>query len=366
MPALSYRQAGLVLKAGGAGASGQQIRDLQRDLRRMGYLKSGIDGAFGSGTTRAVMALQFDLLNNNGSSTQGDGDAPVRLVDFSGGRVTGVTGEADQGLVECISDILDDASVPALPSTAKPAEENRKIVAQIRALPPAQAPTPFLMAILMQESGLKHFNEPRGGDEDTFIVVGLDTKDPAAKHIVTSRGYGAGQYTLFHHPPRADEVNDFMLDVGKNVQKASRELREKFDHFVNGPTPARRADDRQAEFGNGALRPCKFDAGDPRFMKDCGQCVRDAGLEDIRIGVTPLFAGSGQTYQKTDLYQIASYEDVPVRKGLGCDWPYAVRRYNGSGMNSYHYQAKVLLNLAEVAEAGAAAGAGDAGVGAGG
>jgi peptidoglycan hydrolase-like protein with peptidoglycan-binding domain len=357
MPDLSYRQAGLVLKAGGGGASKQQIQDLQHDLRQLGYLRSGIDGVFGSGTTTAVMALQFDLINNNGNSSQADGNAPVRLVDFNQGRVAAPTGEADQGLVECISDILDDASVPALPSTADPVAENRKIVEQIRALPPAQTPTPFLMAILMQESGLKHFNEPRAGDEDTFIVVGLDTKDPAARHIVTSRGYGAGQYTLFHHPPRADEVSDFMLDVGKNLQKASRELRDKFDHFVNGPTSATRADDRQTEFGNGPLRLCKFDAGDPRFMKDCAQCVRGAGLQNIQQGVTPLFAGSDQTYQPVGPYKTASYEGVPVRAGLGCDWPYAVRRYNGSGMMSYNYQAIVLRNLVKVAEAAAGAAA---------
>jgi hypothetical protein len=36
---------------------------------------------------------------------------------------------------------------------------------------------------------------------------------------------------------------------------------------------------------------------------------------------------------------------VPDRAKLGCDWPYAVRRYNGSGVNSYHYQYQVLQRL---------------------
>ena len=40
-----------------------------------------------------------------------------------------------------------------------------------------------------------------------------------------------------------------------------------------------------------------------------------------------------------------SYTAVPIRKNIGCDWPYAVRRYNGAGMNSYHYQVKVLKNV---------------------
>jgi hypothetical protein len=36
---------------------------------------------------------------------------------------------------------------------------------------------------------------------------------------------------------------------------------------------------------------------------------------------------------------------VPERATLGCDWPYAVRRYNGSGVDSYRYQYQVLGRL---------------------
>ena len=50
MPPLSYQQAGLVLKRPGTGASDAQIRDLQRHQRARGYLRQGIDGAFGSST----------------------------------------------------------------------------------------------------------------------------------------------------------------------------------------------------------------------------------------------------------------------------------------------------------------------------
>src|SRR3954466_4776635 len=119
MPQLSYRQTGLVLKIGAGMATAAQVRDLQRDLRRLGYLKSGIDGNFGSGTARAVRALQNDLLTNDGKSRAGDGAAPVRMIDFNRG-VTAVTGEADQALVESISAVLDNPSVPALPSSADP------------------------------------------------------------------------------------------------------------------------------------------------------------------------------------------------------------------------------------------------------
>jgi hypothetical protein len=347
VPNLSYRQTGLVLKAGGTAATTEQIKDLQKDLRRLGYLKSGIDGAFGSGTSRAVKALQHDLLHQDGKSRGGDGDAPVRFIDFNRG-VTLETGEADQALVESISAILDDASVAMLPSVADPVAENEKILVQLRDNPPANVPLQFLLAILAQESGLKHFHEPQGKDVDTFITIGLDT-GTGQDFVITSRGYGAGQFTLFHHPPTAAEVNDFMLDVGKNVQRASRELREKFDGFISGPTPGTRADDRIAEHGSGPLRMCKFASGDPRFLRDCDNCLAEVGVQNLVKDITPLFPGSPSTYQPTALRNLfTEYKDVPIRASFECDWPYAVRRYNGSGMDSFHYQAQVLLNLKAV------------------
>jgi hypothetical protein len=44
MPVLTYRRPGLTIRRGGSEASDQQIRDLQRDLRQLGYLRKGIDG----------------------------------------------------------------------------------------------------------------------------------------------------------------------------------------------------------------------------------------------------------------------------------------------------------------------------------
>jgi hypothetical protein len=61
-------------------------------------------------------------------------------------------------------------------------------------------------------------------------------------------------------------------------------------------------------------------------------------------GVTPFYVGAGLTYQKTQ-YHVGSYTRVPVCSAIPCDWPYAVRRYNGSGVNSYDYQAEVLQKV---------------------
>jgi peptidoglycan hydrolase-like protein with peptidoglycan-binding domain len=343
---LSYRQSGLVLQQGSV-ASVQQIRDLQHDLRRLGYLKRGIDGVFGGQTKLAVQGLQHDLMHNGGSG--GDGSAPVKLVDFNRNRVTSLIGAVDQDLVACISDLLDDGQVPRLPSAQDPRQENKKIVAQIAALSSTTIPIPFLMAILKQESNLQHFNEPGAGDEDTYITIGLDRNVASAPHVITSRGYGAGQYTLFHHPPHQTEVQDFMLDVGRNVQKAVVELTDKFEHFVNGPSSGTRADERIAQFGSGPLRRCKFQASDPRFLRDCKQCLLDAGASDITADVTPVYSGSALVFSSTPLYDMTRdavvYQSVPIRKNIGCDWPYAARRYNGSGLGSYHYQTRILHHL---------------------
>jgi len=339
MPTLSYRQPGLVIAVDSPG-SHPQVCDLQRDLRALGYLRRGIDGAFGSGTERAVKALQHDLLNNAGKGS--DGSAPVRVLDYNRGRVSAVTGRVDQSLVECISDILDDANFPRLPFSKDPAGDNRKIAVQIAALPSTRVPTPYLVAILKQESGLLHYVVPHGTDEDDFVVVGTDTNsgDP---DVITSRGYGAGQFTLFHHPPRPEEVAGPILDPGHNVDRAASLLRDKFDGFVAGPTST--ADDRIAEIGRGPLRLCKYEPSDPRYMTDCRACAAAAGSRSIRPGL-PVFPGSGTPWAPTQYYASASYDGVPVREKIGCDWPYAVRRYNGGGINSYHYQVKVLKNLA--------------------
>jgi peptidoglycan hydrolase-like protein with peptidoglycan-binding domain len=337
--ALSYQQPGLTLARG---ISSTYVRDLQRDLRSLGYLRRGIDGSFGPGTESAVKALQHDLLFNHGEGS--DGLAPVAVTWYNRGRVGGVTGVVDQSLVACIADMLADPAYPKLPSAVDPRAENQKIAIQIAALPPTSAPTPFLVAVLKRESNLQHFAVPTTTvDADSFVVVGTDTNNTATPYAITSRGYGAGQFTLFHHPPRPEEVEQVILDPGKNVEAAAREMRVKMDNFVAGPVS--KADDRIAEHGPGPVRLCKYAPGDARYMTDCKACIRAAGTRDIAPGL-PVFTGSTLKWSTTQYYPTATYLAVPKRENVGCDWPYAIRRYNGSGINSYHYQALVLKNVA--------------------
>ncbi len=340
----SYQQHRLVLKKGPNQGKKSLVKDMQRDLRALGYLRKGIDGKFGGGTERALKALQYDLLNHHGSSTRHDGTAPISIGDFNHGRVTDINGECDNQMAGCIGDLLACLDFPKVPSVDDPRQENQQITQKMAAMKSNKVPVPFLMAILKQESNLQHYNVPSRNDEDTFVVVGLDT-NASEKHIITSRGYGAGQYTLFHHPVTHKEHQDYIVDWKKNLSHAIKELRFKFDHFVNGDTGSTQADDRQVEFGSESLRLCKYSADDPRYLRDCHQCAVDVGSRDIEDGVTKLHRGTTHVFKPTQYYRSANYSGVPIRKNFECDWPYAIRRYNGSGINSYHYQARILKNL---------------------
>ncbi|RPI28856.1 MAG: peptidoglycan-binding protein [Acidobacteria bacterium] len=342
-PSLLYAKAGLLLTRGRRGSL--EVEELQKDLRRLAYLRTGIDGDFGKSTEQAVRALQHDLLRNEGKGS--DGNAPVRVIDYNRSRVVDVDGVVTAGLAGCIRDMLEDENFPKVPSSPNPKEENRKALGTLAHLADLEVPIQFLLAILRQESGLKHFCEPTRRNHDSFVVVGLDT-NASEKHVVTSRGYGIGQFTIFHHPPTGDEVEDFVVDSRKNVTKAEAELKDKFALFVNGSTSGTRADDRFAEAGGGPLRVCKHSPSDPRFLHDCRNCLLQAGSQTIRAGQTPFYRGSAHTYQPTRYHPAEVYEDVPLRQNIPCDWPYAVRRYNGSGVNSYHYQAKVLLAARDI------------------
>ena len=338
--ALIYHRPGLVLRRDSRSAD-PLVTALQQDLRRLGYLRSGIDGQFGEGSERAVRSLQYDLLN--AAPHGSDGDAPVSLKAYNRGRVVSVTGVCDQGLVACIEDMLADHRLPTLPRSDDPAAANRTAFAAVQTIVGLRVPRPFLLAILLQESGGQHFRTPSAGNADDFIVVGLDRNDTGHPDRITSRGYGIGQYTLFHHPPRAAEVTQLMLDPVRNVERAVSELNEKFENFVNGPTPGRQADERLVEIGRGPLRRCRFEPTDARFMLDCARCAAESRVNIYTT--TRLHAGTTETLQPTSYHPETSYRSIPDRATLGCDWPYAVRRYNGSGINSYHYQFQVLQRL---------------------
>jgi peptidoglycan hydrolase-like protein with peptidoglycan-binding domain len=343
MGALSYAVPGLVLSESPAFSA--QVQALQRDMRSLGYGAGPIDGIFGPGTAANVRALQYDLMNNTGASSSNDGQAPVAIRNYNDGSVSALTGSVAQGLVACIAAMLADPAYPKLPFSANPAADNAAALAAVSALPANQVPIPFLLAILNQESNSRHYQVPEGANIDAYVTVGLDRNNTAQPSAITSRGYGIGQYTLFHHPPTAAEVAGFIVNPVQNVSQALAELLGKFQNYILGATPDTQADDRIAEVAaNTPLRICQYAAGDPRYLTGCAACLGAAGTVNIQAGVTPVYAGAPLTYAQTQ-YHEGSYQNVPVRANIPCDWAYAVRRYNGSGVNSYDYQAEVLLRI---------------------
>ncbi len=342
-----YQQDGLTISQSNSGDPAV-VRALQRDLRALGYLRSGIDGRFGPGTAGSVRSLQYDLMNNTGASRSNDGRAPVAIASYNRGgpgggpAVTALTGEVNQALAVCLDRLVGDDAVVALPHADDAAAQNAAALRAIRDTASTVAPALFIAAMVVQESGGRHYCVPSANDEDSFVVVGLDRGDRDAPDHITSRGYGIGQYTIFHHPPRAEEVTDFILDPLRNVERAFAELREKFDRYVVGPDD--RADDRTAEHPLLKLRMCKYAPADARYLRDCRACAASVRRLEIRRG-TPAYQGASFGYQPDQYYPSAVYHGVPDRAGFECDWPYAVRRYNGSGNDSFHYQTRVLLNL---------------------
>ena len=164
-------------------------------------------------------------------------------------------------------------------------------MAQIGRLVGLPVPRPFLLAIFLQESGGLHFRVPSGDNADNFIVVGLDHGDHGRPDRITSRGYGIGQFTLFHHPPTATEVATVMVDPVKNVQRAVKELRSKYELFVAGSTSGQQADDRIREIGDRRRSgPAASRPDDRRYMTDCARCAAEH-LVDIRAGA-PVYRGA--------------------------------------------------------------------------
>lgn len=326
------------------GCVGDDVLNLQRILRQLGYLRRGIDGVFGASTELAVRGLKYDLQHNTGSGS--DGTAPVSIKSYNRGRVVGVNGLADAGLTACMNDMLRDPQFLKLPNSRQPREDNLKLRLNAKKSTQGLVPDRFLLAALEQETDLMHFAEPRAKDIDTYVIIGLDRDArPGQEHVIKSRGYGIGQHTLFHHPPTADEYKSLISDPARNLARSSTLLRAKFDKFVVGPTDL--ADDRIAEIGRGPLRLCKYSPADPRYMSDCRNCALAAGTRNIRVGMN-VYPNSMVRWQSNEIYKTMNYHSVPRREHFPCDWPYAVRRYNGGGLSSYHYQAIVLCNLVQL------------------
>lgn len=311
------------------------IRALREDLRALGYLHSGITTNWGDSLDDAVQALRLDLTHAKAPAAVKAYNADGKVLALPPAGVAAV----EPAFADMIAKMVADPALVKLPRSADPAAANKAALDKVKAIKSGIAPTPFMLAMFRQESASKHFYIPTASNGDDYVVTGLDRNDKTAPKRITSRGYGLGQYTIFHHPPTKTERDSFILDPKQNVSTAYAELREKMDKFVVGE-----ADDRMAEFPLSLLRMCKYDKTDARYLNDCRACAADAPKRTINTG-DPVYPGSSIKFGPSQYYADASYSNVPDRRKLGCDWPYAARRYNGSGINSFHYQFRILKNL---------------------
>lgn len=329
-------QAGDRDEQAGGDVPDNHVAGLQTALKRLGYMGNNymrqVDGQFGRGgsTERAVKAIQYDLIEGR-----------LRGKDWNQGRIKEVNGVVDEQLAVIIKEMLDASSEEffKVPFHPDPGRANRKaaklLTEQEERIIAQGVPPTYLRAILKQETGMSHY------DLDGFVYVGCDETRP--RYVYKSRGWGMGQYTVTHHPPTPEEAAGFINDVVNNLGRAIQELREKFDRFVLSSSSKMMADERMGLLppntgyirgkgrGSSPLVECKYSRRDAQYMRDCLNCVRKAGRKD-------------EFYNQAK-YHKESHQNVPVWSDIPCDWPVAVRRYNGSGPDSYAYRAEILWHI---------------------
>ncbi|MFH1562211.1 MAG: peptidoglycan-binding protein [Nitrospirota bacterium] len=306
------------------GDSGEHVYRLQTALKRLGFLGHNdikqVNGNFGKGgyTERAIRALQYDLINKR-----------IRGKDWNQGRIKEVNGIVDQNLALIIKTMLgaSDEEFFKVPYTKDRNEANKKAIQlldeQENKIISQSVPPTFIKAILKQETGMAHY------DVDGFVYIGCDEVSPL--YVYKSRGWGMGQYTITHHPPTLKEADEFINNPVNNVDKAVKELREKFDRYIVSNSLKQCADERIKIRGKSSLIECKYKKDSPMYIKDCMNCVKNAKREDEYYGELK--------------WHKSTHKNVPVWSDIPCDWPVAIRRYNGSGPNSYAYRAEVLWQI---------------------
>lgn len=292
-------------------------KSVQDALKRLGYYTGRVDGQFGPQSKRALRALQLDLTAS-----------PRRWNDLTA-PVDNTSGQLTVAMAAALDEMLQSPFFTQISPVSDPAAANAQALAALDAQAAGQVPAPFLRAVLSRESGLEQFRA------DGFVVLGLDRNDPTEPDRITSRGYGIGQTTTTDHPLSTDQYRNWVADPLVGLAEAVAHLVTKFEDEVLS------ADDRKIEQPLLPLRPCRYASSDPRYMADCATCLAKARHVTVRQGM-PVYSGASITLEPTQYYATANYGSVPDRASIGCDWPYAIRRYNGGGVNSFHYQILIL------------------------
>lgn len=315
------------------------VADLRYDLASLGYYTGSFAGGWTESLDAAIRSVRYDLTDPDSAlSARYNGAGSVVRTPSSGGS------RLEPQLARCLDAMIGDPGFAKLPVSASPTAANRRALALAESAGDGIAPMRFLMAIFQHETGARHFREDDAGAPG-FMTLCLDRNDGAAPDHITSRGYGLGQHTLFRQPPIQADIDSQILDPVANAKSAAYLLRDRFDYGLVSANPALRANDRFSEWPISPLRLCKYASADPRYLSDCKACAAKAGTVDVTPG-HPVYPGASLAWADTPAQSCDALQAAPDRTGFQCDWPYAVRRYNGGGIESYHYQLRVLLNLA--------------------
>ncbi len=274
----------------------------------------------------AVKSVKHDLVNT-----------PFLESNFNNGKISSVDDRIDLAFVSILEDMRNDSRVGVVYRVGGFDRENSLIRGSLDSFNTEYFPVPLSKAILYEETGLKWYRK------DGYPTVGLDYNDKKISHRITSRGLFLSQRTFFSYPIQQSELDGFnSLDT--DMRFFSSHLRSKYNNFVVSNKVASRDDLRHFSFGGSKLRGCKYDSSDARYMKDCKNCVFSLNKRTYVEG-DRLAKGSGWKFRKTKYHRRDVYKSMPDFKEFPCDYLFAIRRYNGGGINSFHYLMQVLEHL---------------------
>jgi len=282
-----------------------------------------VQDRFNSKLSSAVKSLKWELINNRSLSRFGNYSA--------------VNDTVTNALVVTMESMVQDPEIGVVYGTKDYEGANSKVELRIKGFSSEEFPQPLMGAILYEETGLRWFRP------DGYPTIGLDFNDKSNPERITSRGFFVSQRTLFKYPVDQSRI-DSMDSLDEDLNFFSRHLENKYKKYIVSSKPSVRDDLRLESFSKSELRGCKYSPDDSKYMIDCKNCVEGLKRRDYPLGVR-LAKGSSWKLRKTRYHKRDGYKNMPDFKEFPCDYLFAIRRYNGGGINSFHYLMQVLEHL---------------------
>lgn len=273
---------------------------------------------------RGIKSLQFELLYN----------PELSKINYTGK----LDGERTHVLREALKKMWDCSDIPRITKVDNPSEANSKIREIIENKLKSSFPKPLVLAVLEQESNLMWYRK------DGYPTIGLDYNNKVQPYVITSRGLFLSQRTVFDYPFKQEQLNQYdSVEVDLNFVVDLLNL--KYDKFIVSKDPKTNDDLRSSSFGSEDLRGCKYETSDSRYKSDCKNCVWSGDLRDYKKDRSVLGDKKQWVLKSSQYHKIKQYLQFPDYSKFPCDYLFSIRRYNGSGINSFHYLMRVLKHL---------------------